>query len=85
MLWWWKLTNPKQDYIYIDHNDKKILQKVAKIKRWKTAELLRFFAEMFKHSLDLINDEKVDIETLREYYRNWELGIYPEGVGNVEW
>ena len=58
--------------------------KVAKIKRWKTAELLRFFAEMFVHSLDLINDPDVDIETLREYYRFWELGIYPNGVGRNE-
>jgi len=58
--------------------------KVAKIKRWKTAELLRFFADLFRNSLDLINDEKVDIETLREFYRFWELGIYPNGVDRNE-
>ena len=78
------MTNPEQTYIYITRKDKAILDKVAKIKRWKTAELLRLFADLFRNSLDLINDPDVDIETLREYYRFWELAIHPNGVGRNE-
>lgn len=73
------MTEKNQTHIATDKQTKRILQRVALIKRWGLTEFLRFISELFIAGMDMLDNEDIDISVLRELYQNWQLAVYPYG------
>ena len=60
------------------------LMRVIKIKRWNVLAFFDFLSELFANSLDMLDNEDVDISVLRKLYGDWALMVLPYGVEKNE-
>ena len=65
--------------IRVDKPTHDMIQKVALIKHWSISELLRVFASLFSCGMELVNDESISMEILRENYQYFQLSIIQDG------
>ena len=68
----WCLVLP---YFYVDEEIKFVLDRVAQLRFMTYAGFLRFVKEMFRCTLDGIDDQENDLAFLRQKYGNWTLTV----------
>ena len=69
----------KQYHFRVDELTKKRLMRISQIKRWQYITFQQFIGELFASSMDMLDDESIPIEKLRELYGNWQLAVLPYG------